>query len=213
MNRLTNMKKIDLQDSCEIEMGTSTRLPTIDKHSNNGGESLDRKSRQFGNTVYGEKNIKSKGRASYLTLDSITPAHELPLGLAVSLARDVIRIERHYREQKLLDEIRRNRASYHSLKRKIIDENRGKYQGFSKLKHDNISRFSYFPPIDQARQPATGFKADSYYAPKTNKDSFVVNKTITIEKMRKFGQKHKTLTSKKENSRSDLNAQQNLFYP
>ena len=102
----------------------SVRLPAIDQKCNNQEDIFYHKERY---TTESKSSLKEKSkekinvrkRASKLTLDVLTPAKELPLGLAVALAKDVIRIERYNREQKLLDEIRKNRNHYQSLKRQI----------------------------------------------------------------------------------------------
>lgn len=201
-------------------MGDSTiRLPAIEKTSrcNKYEEKVVHQTRRDGTeTLTDSKDNKGRNhgkmKTQKLTLDILTPAQELPLGLAIALARDVIRIERHYKEQKMMEEIRKNRNHYQSLKKRIADENRGILTGFPSDSRTSRSKFSYFAPIKD-KEPASRLKAESCLIQQKKNEHFLVNKTKTIEKMRKFGQKHKTLKPVKENSRKNLRSKSGLFYP
>lgn len=198
----------------------TNRLPAIStKYSDHEGI-FQHKEEQITElkTILKEKTkeeIHDRKRAPKLTLDVLTPAQELPLGLAVALAKDVIKIERYNREQKLLDEIRKNRLHYQSLKRQFSDESQKRFLGYSALhstSYTSGANFSYFAPID-ARKPAR-VETDPNFIPYTDRNNYFNNKTITMEKMRKFGQKHKTLKPvRKENSRHNLKTKAGLFYP
>jgi hypothetical protein len=136
-----------------------------------------------------------KGKISFNEhrLDRLTQADELPLGLALKLARDVIRMERRIKEQTMMEEIRRKRKEYELQKRKTVNERLAR---FNKGISVNTSRrgFSYFPLFENKQRSGVTsnmLKNHKYYETTVNQDRFSVNKKTALDKMREFGQRHK----------------------
>lgn len=136
-------------------------------------------------------NYEKKGKISFgeHRLERFTQADELPLGLALQLTRDVIRMERRVKEDSMMKEIRKKRKEYEIQKNKAVTE-RLKVsfsQGISSQRG-----FSYFPPSNNKHDKAGTLKntRDNFVAT-VNQDRLNVNKKMALDKMRAFGLRHK----------------------
>ena len=151
--------------------------------------------------------LKGKEAKPKVKFDFLTSAGELPVRAALALARDIIRAERYLKEQQMLEEIRQKRKDYQALKKRIVSEN---YSRFSWNHSTSRSGFSYFVPLEKNREKSN---EESCYAKSRNEEAFIVNKTIAADKMRKFGEKYKTLRPVKEKSQQNVKTKPGLFYP
>ncbi|XP_048589677.1 uncharacterized protein LOC125573264 [Nematostella vectensis] len=125
-------------------------------------------------------------------LDRLIQTDELPLTLAVKLTNDVIKLEREFREERLLNEIRIRRKEYELHKRASLNH-RMKCQGEVYFGQET-SRigFSYFKQLsrnDETRLNSQESRKIPYGA-SVNEKRFDERQENAIRRMQAFGRRY-----------------------
>lgn len=142
--------------------------------------------------TYPYTNYEKKGKISFREhrLERFTRADELPLGLALKLTRDVIKMERRIKEESMMKEIRKNRKEYETQKNKAVANRLTSVSRGISL-HTSQGAFSYFPPFDNKHDKAATSKNRENVLATVNQDRLSVNKKMALDKMKAFGLRYK----------------------